>query len=181
MLLIHQNQPQIRQRRKHRTPRPDHDPRPTPPDLLPLVKPFTLTHVTVQHRYPLRHRRKPRLETVHRLRRQRNLRHQHQHRLPRIQHRLRRLQVHLRLPAPRHPVQQQRLRLPRLRHRLKYRLQRLLLPLVQLQRLRRHKGIPAMRIPIHFLLTNTHPTRRRQRLHHRRPVLRRRPPPSHLP
>ncbi len=79
MLLIDQNQSQIRHRRKHRRPRPNHHPRLTPPNPMPLLGPLIRRQLRVQQRHLSPKRR-------HHLRRgprrQPNLRNQQQRTLP---------------------------------------------------------------------------------------------------
>ena len=62
--------------------------------------------MTVQHSHQCLERpcAKTRLETLNRLRRERNFRHQHNRPFPLLQRMRNRLQIHLCLPTPRHAV-----------------------------------------------------------------------------
>ncbi len=74
VLLIHHDQPDIRYRRKDRGARPDHDPRLAALHAPPLVVPFALREFGVQHRDLLP---EPPRKYVHDLRRQGDLRQEH--------------------------------------------------------------------------------------------------------
>ncbi len=128
VLLVHDHQPQRLHRCKNRRPRANHNPRPALPDLVPFIVPLPGGKVAVQNRHqrPQRPRAETRLETLHRLRCQRNLRHQHDGPPALLQRMGNRLQIYLRLAASRHPVQQEDRRtaaLPALRS-LTFRLRR---------------------------------------------------------
>ena len=95
MLLIHEDQPEIRQRREDRRARADHDARQPLADAVPLVETLALREIRVQHRHLVLHRGEARLETPHRLRGEGNFRHQHEHGLARVDHLSRGLQIDL--------------------------------------------------------------------------------------
>ena len=101
MLFIHNYEPQLHHRRKHRRPRSHHNPRVTPPNPVPLLRPLIRRQPAVQQCYlcPKRREHLPR----HR-RRQPNLRHQKQRTLPRCQRPPHGCKIDCRLPGPRHPV-----------------------------------------------------------------------------
>ena len=134
-------------RGEHRRASADHDSRPALPNLVPLVVPFPCREVTVQHCHQrlLRPLTEPRFEPLHRLRCQRDFRHEHDRPLPLAKRMLDRLQVHLRLAAAGHAVQQKNtitlrpgfrvVALGQATHRLDNRLQRSGLFAVQLKRL----------------------------------------------
>ena len=95
MLLIHEDQPEIRQRREHGGARADHDARHALADAVPLVETLALGEIRVQHGHLVLHRGEAGLETADRLRCEGNLRHQHEHGFPAIQHVPRGLQIDL--------------------------------------------------------------------------------------
>ena len=103
MLLIDDHQRQVAHRSEQRRARPNQDP------LLARVHLPPLLTRLAQRQSRMTHRHLPgesRLEPGNRLRRQRNLRHQHDHPAARIQRPLRRLEIHLGLAAAGHPMQQ---------------------------------------------------------------------------
>ncbi len=107
-LFVDRDQPKTRQRREDRGARPDHDVSLAAPDPPPLGGPFRLGQGAVQHGQPAR---KTRRKTPNRLRRERDLGHQHQALAAAGQHRLEQGQVDLGLAASRDAVQKENLRL----------------------------------------------------------------------
>ena len=113
VLLVHHHRAEPLDRREHRRAGSERDPRPPLAQPGPLVEPLAVGEPAVQDRHLVA---EPRPEPRRQLRRQRDLRHQHQRPAPRRQRVGDDVQVHLRLPAPRDPVQQEALELAR-RHR----------------------------------------------------------------
>ena len=107
VLLVDDHEAKRLHRREHRRASADDDARPALPNLVPLVVPLPGGEVAVQHgdQCLLRPVAEPRLEPLNRLRRQRNLRHQHDGALPLAKRVCDRLQIHLRLAAAGHAVQ----------------------------------------------------------------------------
>ena len=168
VFLIDDHETKRLHRGKHRRARADHNPRTALPDLVPLVVPFPRRQVTVQHRHQslLRPLAEPRLEPLHRLRRKRDFRYQHDRALPLAKRVGDRLQVHLRLAAAGHAVQQKNIVPNRLGlvvvplgqalHRVHDRLECGRLLRVQLQRLRRQYVLLRVRVALGDLRRDAH-------------------------
>ena len=160
VLLIDNHEAKRLHRREHRRARADDDPRPALPNLVPLVVPLPGGEMAVQHgdQCLLRPVAESRLEPLDCLRRQRNLRHEHDGALPLAKRVRDRLQIHLRLAAAGHAVQQEHAvapglgpvvaRLGQALHRIDDRLQRSRLLGVQLERLRWENVFLAIRIAL---------------------------------
>ena len=95
MLLIDDDKAEIRQRGKHRRPRPDNDIRLTVPYPLPLRIALCAGQSRMHHRDPL----KPRIESLNSLGRQCDFRQKHDRAFAFFDHRLNRTNVKFRLAA----------------------------------------------------------------------------------
>ena len=113
MLLVDHDEAEVLQRREHRRARADHDLHAARADVLPLVVPLARREMAVQHGHARLLPGKAGAKALHRLRRQRDLRHQHQRGAARRHHLRDRLQIDLRLAAAGHAVQQDHARLQR--------------------------------------------------------------------
>ena len=107
LLLVDDDQPDLTKRRKYRGPRADHHISQSLSDALVFVGALRHRQSAVQHRYLLS---KPPRKQLHRLRRQRDLRHQNDDALALGAHLLDQLQVDLTLSRAGHAVQQRRKR-----------------------------------------------------------------------
>ena len=143
VLFVDDDQPEIRLRREHRRPRADHDVVAPVGDAVPLVEQLAVAQAAVQHGHAL----EPLAEAPHRLRRQRDLRHQHDRPPPGRDAAIERVEVHLRLAAARDAVQQEAL-VPARCQRRADRIRRLGLRRQQLRRLAPHDGEVRQRIPL---------------------------------
>src|SRR6266581_1899463 len=106
LLFVHDNKPDIFQRREHRRTCPHHDARLAVSHAPPFARPFHIAQRRVQHRHALEPRSKPRPALPPDPQRQRNLRHQNERRFPARQCLLHCAQIHFRLPAAGHAVEQ---------------------------------------------------------------------------
>ena len=79
VLLIHEDQPEVRQRRKHRGSRADDDARHAFADAVPLIEALALGEIRVQHGDLLLHAGEAGFEAADCLGRQGNFRDQNQH------------------------------------------------------------------------------------------------------
>ena len=104
MLLVHNDQPEIRQRREQRAAGADNDGRLALPHPHPLFASGSLVHAAVQHGHPIA---EPRPESGHDVSRQGNLGHQQQGRPFPFQGFPHRMQVDLRFSAPGDAFQQE--------------------------------------------------------------------------
>ena len=108
MLLIHNDDFQVRQRSKQRRARADHQLNPAPPDLAPLVVADALGDAAVHHGDFVRV--KPPGDPGNQLRREGNFRDQINGRASRLQRLLDGAKIHFRFAAARHAVQQDRMK-----------------------------------------------------------------------
>jgi hypothetical protein len=107
VLLVDDDRPELGDRREHGRTRPDRDPLLPTPERQPRVVALAVGERRVEHRDLIAERA---AEPVDRLRRQRDLRHQHDRALPALPHHAaQQLDVDERLAAPRDAVQQERL------------------------------------------------------------------------
>ena len=104
VLLVDDDQPDVGQRREHGRARSHADPRLAAAQTKPLLLALALAEPGVQHRHDVP---EARLEAAHRLRRERDLRHQHDRAPAGGQRGLHGLEVHLGLARPGHPVEQE--------------------------------------------------------------------------
>ena len=104
VLLVDADEPEIRHRREDRRARSDHDRGLTRRDSLALVAPLGVGQRRVQDRDPFTEARP---KAPDRLRRERDLWHEHDHAAPTFERRLDRLEVDLRLAASRRSPQQE--------------------------------------------------------------------------
>ena len=104
MLFIDDDQAKLRQRREHRGTRTDHHARLAGVSGAPAREAFSVAETRVQHRD--RHR-EPCAEALEELRREADLRHQHQRRAPALERAGGEPQVHLGLAAARYALQQE--------------------------------------------------------------------------
>ena len=113
VLLVHDDEAERFDRRKNRRARADDDARPALPDLVPLVVPFARAQMRMQHRDERLQfaGAEPRLEPLHRLRRQRNFRHQHNRAFALLQRVREGLQINFRLAADRSRREAKRLKI----------------------------------------------------------------------
>ena len=111
MLFIDDDQPEILERREDGAARADDDPRAARLNLVPFIVPLAFGQMAVQDRDHLLRLGEAALESLDRLRRERNFRNEHDGRFPAREGRTDRLQINLRLPAAGHAVEQNRLRL----------------------------------------------------------------------
>ncbi len=105
MLLVHDDQPRPRERRKDRRARADHHRGLAAAGRPPRAQPLRIAERRMQHR---EWRVEARREPCHQLRRERDLRHQHQRLFAACHDLGDRTQVHLGLAAAGHAVQQER-------------------------------------------------------------------------
>ena len=132
VLLVHDDDAQVFERRKNRAARADDDPRGPAVDLVPLVVALAVGKVAVQDGDLFLHVREPGFEPLDRLRGQRDFGDEHQRGAPVIDRLADRAQVDFGLPRTRDAEKQDRLR-GGVRHRLLDRLQRNLLLGIQNQ------------------------------------------------
>ena len=104
MLLVDADQAEVRHRREHGRARADDDRRLARDDPLALVAPLGLGAARVEDRDPVA---EARLETAERLRRERDLGHEHDRAAPSLERRRAGLEVDLRLAAPGRAREQQ--------------------------------------------------------------------------
>ncbi len=104
VLLIHHDQPQLRQFGKHRQPRAQHDARLTALRLLPMLPALAIRQTTVQTNQ--RGIGEALLKITFQLRREVDFRYQQQHLLPTLQGMLHEVDIHLGLAAAGNAVQQ---------------------------------------------------------------------------
>ena len=109
MLLVHDDEAKRFHRRKDRRTRADDDARAALPDLVPFIMPLSGTQMRMQDgdKRLQFSRTEPRLEPLHRLRRQRNFRHEHDRALTLLQRVRDGLQIHLRLARTRDAMQKE--------------------------------------------------------------------------
>jgi len=103
VLLVDDDQPDAAHRREHGRPGADDDPRLAPRDPVALVAPLRRPERRVHDRDAVA---EPATESSHRLRRERDLRHEHDRPEPALERRRTRLEVDLRLAAAGRPLQQ---------------------------------------------------------------------------
>ena len=110
VLLVHDDQAQRVDRRENGRAGADDDAGAALADLVPFIVALAGRQMAVQHRHQRLERAgtEPRLEPLDRLRRQRNLRHQHDAALALLQRVGEACKIHLGLAAAGHPVQQER-------------------------------------------------------------------------
>ncbi|HEX5830791.1 MAG TPA: hypothetical protein VFY16_07430, partial [Gemmatimonadaceae bacterium] len=107
MLLVHDDRAEVGERREERRARADGDAALAPLQRAPRVVTLAVGERGVQHRHPVAEHR---AEAVHRLRRERDLGHEHDGRSPLpLDDVAQQLEVDERLPAPRDAAEQERL------------------------------------------------------------------------
>ena len=110
VLFIDDDQSEILERREDGAARADHDPRAAGLNLVPFIVPLAFGQMAVQDRDHLLRFGEAALESLDRLRRERNFRDEHDGRFSAREGRTDRLQINLRLAAAGHAVEQNRLR-----------------------------------------------------------------------
>ncbi len=112
VFLVDDDQPRVLQRREHRRPRADHHVDVAAPDAMPLIVALAVRQPAVLDGHG---GAKPRAEQRRHLRRQRDLRHEHQHTAAALADHIGEAEVDLGLAAAGHAVHQRHVKRPRRR------------------------------------------------------------------